>query len=119
MGDAFKDEDSMSQLSFDLACDGARQAADHADRVHPEWSALARQAIRDYAAKHEEFTTEDVITASPWVPNPPDKRAWGHIALAVKKEGVVEHAGHTYSKLRHAHCRPVTKWCSLVCAAVA
>lgn len=106
----------MSQLSFDLACNGAALAANHADRVSPGWSERALAAFLAYAATHEEFTTEDVIEASANVPAAVEKRAWGQIALAAKRQKIIRNAGYAHSKLDHAHCRPVTRWVSLICS---
>jgi hypothetical protein len=106
----------MSQLAFDLAQRGAAVAADHAERMHEEWIKQATAAFHAYAERHPEFTTEDVIAASPEVPVAPDKRAWGHIALAVKKSGAIRNGGVDRSKLAHAHQRWITRWISNICS---
>jgi hypothetical protein len=45
-----------------------------------------------------------------------EKRAWGQIALAAKRQKIIRNAGYAHSKLAHAHCRPVTRWVSLICS---
>jgi hypothetical protein len=105
----------MNQLGFDLAQIGAERAADHANREHDDWKELALEAFKAHAQDNLTFTTEDVIKASPSVPVPPDKRAWGAIALAAKRLGLIKFDGYGNSKLAHAHNRPVTRWFSLVC----
>lgn len=102
----------MSQLAFDLAQRGAALAADKADRMHNEWSSRAFEAFKTYAEAHEAFSTEDVILASPSIQVPPDKRAWGHVALRAAKEGICHSAGVAKSKLAHAHGRWITRWAS-------
>lgn len=106
----------MNQLAFDLVERKAAEAAAHADKVHDAWTEKALAAFRAHASVHAKFTTEDVITASPDVPVAPEKRAWGHIALLAKRQGLILKAGFATAKAAHAHARPVSLWCSLVCA---
>jgi hypothetical protein len=101
---------SDCQLAFDLAERGAALAADKADRVIPGWSDRAFEAFKRYAKRCAFFTTEDVILASPEVPDPAEKRAWGHIALQAKKQGIIDKAGYAVAKQAHSHRRPITSW---------
>ncbi len=101
------------QLSFDLAQRGAALAAGHADRVYAEWTDKALAALREFAETHAEFTNEDLILAATSVPAPPEKRAWGHIVLLAKKQGLIIKAGYATAKSVHSHCRPVSLWRSL------
>ena len=104
----------MTQLAFDLAERRAAEAADHANQVHDDWTEKALAAFRAHAEKHSEFSTEDVIAASPDVPTAPDKRAWGYIAKAAVKAGICFSVGIGRSKLAHAHGRWITTWRSKV-----
>jgi hypothetical protein len=108
-----------TQLGFELAFAAAERAADHADRVHAEWTEMALAAFMEYAETHEEFATEDVAPANPHIPVPPDKRAWGHIATKAKHKGAIIKSNRTRpTKNAHAHSRDVTLWTSLICEAV-
>jgi hypothetical protein len=102
--------------AFDLAERGAALAAEHADREHCGWTEQALEAFKTYAATHSQFTTEDVVAAAVAVPVPPEKRAWGQVALLAKKQGVIIKAGFCTAKMTQAHCRPVSLWQSLICA---
>ncbi|BEV15109.1 hypothetical protein HBDW_18970 [Herbaspirillum sp. DW155] len=103
-----------AQSGADLARQDAMRAADHADRVCSEWTDQALAAFRKYATEHAMFATEDVSTASADVPPPPDKRAWGSVAIKACAAGVCEKAGMGVSKLPHAHHRPITIWMSKI-----
>lgn len=103
----------MTQLAFNLAIAGAQAAADRADRVHGDWTDKAYAAFVAYAKSHQQFTTEDVITASPEVPEAPEKRAWGAIALMAKRRGLVRKVGFDTAKSVHAHRRPVSVWAAV------
>jgi len=102
------------QSGFALALQGAERAADHADRTCADWTELAQAAFRKYAREHALFTTEDVSAVSADVPPPPDKRAWGSVAMSACRAGVCEKAGMGVSKLPHAHHRPITIWLSKI-----
>lgn len=108
----------MEQLGFDLAEQAANAAAAHADRVHADWSDKAFAAFRAYASENQEFTTEDIIKASPSVPTPPDKRAWGQVARRAVRENVCISFGIGRSRLPHAHGRMITVWRSRLFTAV-
>lgn len=100
----------MNQLAFNLATAGAQAAADRADRIHGDWTDKAYAAFVAYAKTHPKFTTEDVIAASPEVPQAPEKRAWGAIALMAKRRGLIRKVGFDTAKSAHAHSRPVSVW---------
>lgn len=106
------------QAGFDFAEQAAARAAGHADRVIPDWSERALAVFIGYAEHHIQFTTEDVVIAAVTLPAPPEKRAWGQIALTAQRRHLVKSVGYTHSKLPHAHARPLTLWRSLICEAV-
>lgn len=93
---------------------GMQRAVDHADRKIDGWQDMALEAFRDYARRHVTFTTEQVRVASPNVPNPPDKRAWGHVARRACKEGIVHKIGMVQAKSPTVHCMYVTLYESRV-----
>lgn len=110
---------SMRQLTFldsaeaaDRRDKGMERAADHAG---DEWKKLAAEAFRQYARTHAEFRTEQVRDANPDIPEPPDKRAWGSIAVAAAKAGLVRSGGTVKAHSRTVHRMSVTLWISNCC----
>jgi hypothetical protein len=98
------------QLVIDFAALAAERAADHADAITTDWSERAFQAFRQHARTHRQFSTEDVIAGAPYLPAPPDKRAWGHIAKKANKLGICTTGYIGRSTLPHAHGRWITIW---------
>lgn len=98
---------------------GIAAAADHAERETPGWKDLAYDVFVDYARHNAEFLTEDVRFANPQLPQPPDKRAWGHVAIRAVKAGVIEHGGFAKAKDAKVHCSVNTLWRSRVCVRAA
>lgn len=104
-------------LNADLAEMGADAgmliAASHADRELNNWSFSAKQLFELYALQHPEgFMTEDVRV---WADKlgfdaPPDNRAWGYIAKAMAKDGVVEACGFAKQRSASCHGSPKTVW---------
>ena len=97
----------MSGAGIGLGYAAAEQAADHAG---DEWKALAYQAFVRHARRHGTFATEDVRRANPQVPPPPDMRAWGQIALAAKRDGLIHPAGYAPTQNKSRHGMIVNVW---------
>ena len=72
---------------------GERMASLAADNAGEEWKSLAFNALVSYAKTHDTFTIEDVRRASHDVPLAPTEKAWGHIAISAKKDGVISRHG--------------------------
>jgi hypothetical protein len=89
---------------------GHKRAEDAAKHAGNEWLEAALGAFKDYAIKHKHFTTEDVRSASPHLPNPPDKRAWGAVPRIAKKDGIVSAHGWTRANSHTVHGMIVTLW---------
>jgi len=81
-----------------------------AARAGEAWKESAYQAFVAHAKKHKLFTTDEVRAARPDLPDPPDRRAWGHIAMRAKRLGVVETARLIHSKNSVVHGAVVTQW---------
>ena len=90
----------------------ASVAADHAGT---EWKRIAYEAFVTYAKNHPYFVTEDVRATNSHLPAPPDKRAWGQIALTAKREGIVFGHSLVRAKSRTVHGMIVTMWKSKIC----
>lgn len=112
----------MSQQPLDFNTAKARRdrgmarAVEHANRTQPGWQDLALDAFRAYAVTHPSFTTEQVRTASTSVQQPPDKRAWGHVARRACKEGIVQKIGMVQAKSPTVHCMYVSLYESRIFA---
>lgn len=94
--------------------DAARASAKHADRVESQWSITALQAVRTFAtvkgsgctflAEEARAWAEDVRGVSP----PPDGRAWGHVILKARAEGLIASAG--YAPAKSSNGSPKVLW---------
>ena len=92
---------------------GQEMAKLAADKAGEQWKKQALDAFIDYAKNHSEFMTEDV-RVSYELGEPPDNRAWGHIAVAAKRQGIVATHGYGYSSQGKGHPTPATIWKSKV-----
>lgn len=104
-------------INAELAREGARTgallAASKADREIESWSEAASQLFVMYANMHPEgFMTEDVRE---WADKlgfeaPPDKRAWGYVARAAARDGIVKSVGFGQQRSANCHGSPKTIW---------
>ncbi|CAB4195521.1 hypothetical protein UFOVP1298_24 [uncultured Caudovirales phage] len=98
--------------------DGARQgmvtALDHANATSLDWGVRAIGMFEEYCRLFgsEPFMTEDVRDWSEGLglASPPDKRAWGAVAMAARKAGLVRSMGYAPQKSVNAHRAPKTVW---------
>jgi hypothetical protein len=89
----------------------AEEAADHAGE---DWKELAYSAFTRHAETNATFITENVRDANKQIPDPPDNRAWGAVALRAKRERIVEADGHSRATHLRVHGNTVTLWRSLI-----
>ena len=109
-------ENSMSQLDLlpvtrhtGLAI-GHKKAEDAAKHAGNDWLEQALEAFKHYATTHKKFTTEEVRSAYPDLPEPPDKRAWGAVPRIAKKDGLISAHGWTRANSHTVHGMVVTMW---------
>jgi hypothetical protein len=92
---------------------GALLAASHAERQSEGWTDTAKELFELYAIQHPDgFMTEEVRA---WAEKlgfepPPDNRAWGYIAKAAAREGVVRAVGFAKQRSATCHGSPKTIW---------
>jgi len=99
----------------ELAHQAAARAAEKAQRLVPEWTALALQAMHEYALRHPQFTTEEVRLASPQVPAASDAHAWGHIVMQACSNGLCRPTQQfSKSMARGSHGRDIRIWISCI-----
>lgn len=79
-----------------------------------EWRREAMEAFVRYARAHKRLTSEDVRLANPQIVTPGDARAWGHIAKAACKAGVVVKVGYARCVVPKVHSSVTTLWESLI-----
>lgn len=112
--DLFDHQPSAQQL----ADEGMKRAADHADAVQPEpkWTDQAYAFFLRYAEKNTLFMTEDVRVWSyqNGLPHPPDGRAWGHVTVRAKKERIIQTDHYQKTKYPPAHATPREVFRSLI-----
>jgi len=94
----------------DGLAEGIRMAKLAADKAGEEWKAAAYHAFVAYARTHKYYTTEDVRHSLSDFHHPSELRAWGHIARAAQRNGVVVSHDLVRPKSRTVHGRHVTLW---------
>jgi hypothetical protein len=88
----------------------AERAADHAGEA---WKDRAYRAFVAFAASRKTFTTEEARESCGHVGDPPDRRAWGAIALRAKRDGKVKAIGFATSKNPRVHGSVCTLWATI------
>ena len=96
----------------ELANQGMKESADHAEAVEPGWNGLAYGMLQNYARTNAEFMTEDVRV---WakvqgLPDPPDKRAWGSIINRAVRASMLARDRYESTKIPPAHATPRPVW---------
>lgn len=104
-------------LAWDLAVEGMNAAAANAERDTEGWNKMAFEAFVRYVmdVKHP-FMTEDVrcFAEAMGMPEPPDKRAWGSVAMRAKKAGLIVSLGYAPQQSVNAHKAPKTLWKAVI-----
>jgi hypothetical protein len=107
----------MTQLDLDFVKtrrdDGIARAAEHSGVL---WQDMALDAVRQYAASHEQFLTEDAridARQSLALPEPTDGRAWGAVMQRARREKIIERIG--YKPAKSSNLSPKPLWKSLIC----
>ncbi len=88
-------------------------AADHAERETPEWKERAAEIFMEFALTNGgEFQTEQVreYAAKKGFPNPPDSRAWGHIATSLRRAGRIAFITNRSTQSRTCNSHPRAVW---------
>jgi hypothetical protein len=92
--------------------DGARRAADHADRMREAWTATAVAWVRLFVSSRvgRPFLAEEVRAgALEWgLDAPPDGRAWGHVMRRAQRDGLIAAAG--YAAAASSNGSPKVLW---------
>lgn len=98
--------------SFEARDRGIEQAVRHADAVHTNWSEQAFSQFKVFLiAQRGEFMSEDFREfASGMLPEPPSKRAFGHVMLRAAKAGLIKKVGHSPVKNIKAHRAFASVW---------
>jgi hypothetical protein len=105
-------DNNPEDLGRALAEDGAQRAADHAERVTPNWNERAYALALQYLEPGKEFLTEEAraYATNNGLPPAPDSRAWGHVIKRLSKDGRVVPCGTAQSRNASAHKGFVTLW---------
>ena len=81
-----------SELLRDI---GIYRASSHADKLNRNWTQDAYKALEAFSRTHwGAFTCEQVRAWAHWIPDPPDKRAWGKPFQMAVKKGLIECIGY-------------------------
>ena len=91
---------------------GIKRAADHADDVTPKWGDTAYAFLCDWLLRRDEpfQTCEARWAADGIVPDPPDARAWGHVARRAFKAGLIVAIGTAPDLDPKSHRSPCNVW---------
>lgn len=87
------------------------RAADHAERVSPEWLERAYAILRQYAMTHEQFTSYDFRRAGLTV-SPTTSKAFGAVFQRAARAGLIVNIG--YEKHPERHLSPTVLWRSQI-----
>ena len=74
---------------------GISSSAEHAEAVEPGWQERAIHLVTLYAAwTNKEFTMEMAREfVEPFLPTPPDLRAWGSVTQSLVRRNIIEPVG--------------------------
>lgn len=96
------------------------QAADHAERVSPDWNAEAYRHLCEFIdwrrLIRREFRVSFMVeearsyAESQGLPAPPDPRAWGGVVGRAVRERKIKLDGYGQSNNPQAHRRPTAIW---------
>lgn len=103
----------MSEKSGEERADeGAKRAADHADREISDWSDRAYSILMSYPDGGEPFMTEDVRQYADKVglPRAPDQRAWGHVIRRATRASKLKLVGYAPMKSPNCNANPKSVW---------
>lgn len=92
---------------LELGHEMAKVAADNAGE---NWKKVAYEAFVRHAKNNKFFATENVQNNELDVSPPPDRRAWGQIALQAQRQGVVSADSLVRSSSKICHGRIITIW---------
>ena len=106
---------SVAVNGWDLAERGMAAAVSNANRKSEDWSIRAASLFAEFVASlrpGDTFMTEDVRQWAETIglPPPPDKRAWGAVAVAAKRNNLIRSLGYAPQKSANAHRAPKTLW---------
>jgi len=89
----------------------AQASAARADREIDDWTLKAVALFAEYASRSfDPFLTEEarVFAESHGLPNPPDGRAWGHVAKRCQRDGLTVSAG--FGSAKSSNGSPKVLW---------
>lgn len=98
-----------------LRDEGIQRAVEHADAVEVDWSERAYRWLERMRFRRPgfRFTTEQLRAFSLFddIPEPPDARAWGGIAVRAARAGLIEATGEFKKCMSPiGHRRDVRVW---------
>lgn len=102
-----------ANLELNLGYLGAKRASDHADRVIPAWSTVARGLFLRFLAEMgvgATFVAEDARRwcAANGLPDPPDARAFGNLTRFAAAKGLIVDTGRR--PRAGSHGREIVEW---------
>lgn len=91
---------------------GIKRAIDHANDVTPTWGDIAYDFLCEWILQHDRpfQTCEARWAARGVVPEPPDRRAWGHVATRAVKAGLIVSTGTAPDLDPKSHRSPCNVW---------
>jgi hypothetical protein len=94
---------------------GIALAVEHAEQVIPDWKEKAFSMFVEWLSGWPcgyKFLMEDARQSLEvrGLPAPPSLRAYGHLIVRAKKEGLIIHSGYRQVKNVRAHCANASVW---------
>jgi hypothetical protein len=98
-----------------LKLKGISDAAEHAEREHPNWNKDAIHLLQifcQFKGLGNTFTAEEFreYAEAKKLPEPPSLRAYGSVILKCSRAGFIAHAGYTKVKNPKAHRATASVW---------
>lgn len=103
--------DIYTQDMFSVGHAAAKASADRANKEIPLWTVKAEAHFRHFAEMVKRpFLTEEARKHAEelGLPSPPDGRAWGHVAKAAQRNGIVVSAG--FAAAQSSNGSPKVLW---------
>ena len=92
---------------------GIDRASANADRRNDSWNDRALSFLRKWLSTHDDtpFFIEEVrVAATAELPEPPDGRAWGGVAIRAVHAGLIKSKGYGQTASVKGHRSPKTLW---------
>jgi hypothetical protein len=106
-------KEAQIELGEYLKDEGIQRSAERAEKAFPTWNDRAYNYLERFISSiRSPFMTEDVRECAEerGLPKPPNLKAWGHIVISAKKNGLIKSVGIGKRSEAQAHRAYATLW---------